>query len=232
MKLGFRLGRASKRSLLAHAESLVDDQRAVSAHAAAEIAGDPEAAAEVKAMRATLAAVKAADPLEPSSDLEARILMEARKVRQDLHREEAGRSNTLVAFRAAACAAGLVVVGAVVFATLLHESDSPVTATAIERPAAVQPMVAESDAPSPESIRKAASDVETLAAAVRDKAGANGSAAEQEQLRAVNAMDADISAALDALERNPGCVRAGHVVHSNLREQAETLRSLYVNRSL
>lgn len=231
MKLGFRLGRASKRSLFAHAESLVDGKSAISAATAAHLAADPAAAAEAKAIQDSLAVVRAASELDPSSDLEARILMEARKVRREMHQEEGQRSTAWVALRGVACAAGLLLVGAVAFATFLHEGDEPATTASFDRPAPPAAVVAESEnTPSPEAIRKAASEVQTLAAAVRDKAA--GSALEQEQLRAVNAMDADIDAALKALERNPGCVRAGHVVHSNLREQAETLRSLYVNRSL
>lgn len=232
MKLGFRVGRASKRTLFAHAASLVDNKTAISAAVAAQLSADPVLAAEVKAMQTTLAVVRAAETLEPSPDFEARLLMESRNVRHAMLEESKSRSGVWMVARGAACAAGLVIVGSVVFATFLQDDSATVSASVVDRSEFVPAALAENDAPSPEAIRKAASDVEMLAAAVRDKSGEAGSPQEQEQLRAVNAMDADIDAAMDALERNPGCARASHVVHSNLQEQAETLRALYVNRSL
>jgi len=51
----------------------------------------------------------------------------------------------------------------------------------------------------------------------------------QEQRRAVELYSRDMHAALLALERNPGCVRASQIVHNSLERQIEGLRSLYLS---
>ena len=83
-----------------------------------------------------------------------------------------------------------------------------------------------------ESLSKTVDEVQTLAAAVRAGHGKAPSPEEWVHRRVVSAMDADIAAAVAALERNPGNVRASHIVHANLERQAQALRSLYVERTL
>jgi hypothetical protein len=74
--------------------------------------------------------------------------------------------------------------------------------------------------------------VRTLSNAVQRPGLAPLSPEIQEQRRAVNALGADLAAAQEALNRNPGCERASAVMNASLEQQAETLRDLYVRGSL
>lgn len=215
----------ARHALFAHAASL-DSRAPVSAPVARHVAGCPRCAAEVAAIRATLAVAAAAKPLEPDPDLTARILLEARKARAAAPARR-GRATALVIARGAAYATAAFAVTLLIFGAALGNP-------AIEAEARNDAPVAQAAAdagPSPESMRKAADTVKTLSQAVRLAGDAPQSREEREKLRAVDAMDADIVAAREALERNPGCVRASHIVHANLQRQAKTLRDLYVKRA-
>jgi hypothetical protein len=84
---------------------------------------------------------------------------------------------------------------------------------------------------SPETLSKATADIEALASAVSGPSKNPPSARELERRRAVMALNKDFEAARAALERNPGCERARKVMDTNLQRQAQTLRSLYAERS-
>lgn len=210
--------------LVRYAESMVDRSAPVSAIMASHIAACPACAAEVKSIRASLEFAAKADDLEPSNDLTAQILMRAKQVRATSHPRP--RSAFRTAWRGIFFAGAMAAMAAVVFGLALGAPQpTPRMETALQQV---------SDAlPSPDMIHRVTADIKTLGTAVRT-ASTNRpvSLLEREHLRAVNAMDADIVAAQAALQRNPGCARASHIVNENLQRQAETLRHLYIERSL
>ncbi len=214
----------TRQQLVIYAESMVDRRAAVSAVMAAHLASCPACAAEVRSIRASLEFAARADALEPSNDLTAQILMKARHARE-AHAPRP-RSAFWLACRGAVFATGMAAVAAVVFGVALGTPEpTPQVETALHQVSEV--------IPSPEVIRKAAAEVKALAPAVRTAATTKPrSPREQEHLRAVNAMDADIAAAQAALQRNPGCIRASRIVNANIQRQAETLRHLYLERTL
>jgi hypothetical protein len=210
--------------LVRYAESMVDRGAPVSAIMAAHISACPACAAEVKSMRASLEFTAKAGDLEPSNDLTAQILLRAKQARVASHPRP--RSAFRTACRGIFFTGALAAMATVVFGMALGSPQpTPRVETALQQV---------SDAlPSPDMLRKVAAEVKTLGTAVRT-ASANKpkSLMEREHLRAVNAMDADIVAAQAALQRNPGCTRASHIVNANLQRQAETLRHLYIERPL
>ncbi len=217
-----------KHELFAYAEALVDSATAVPARQAAHVAKCRRCAREVAAMRQSLEFVGRAPALEPSADLTARILIGAQKARRAAHAREARRHMVFALLKGAACAAGIVFVAAVYFSAALQP---PQGKTAVARSAAPAKRV-ENPLPSIDSIREAVAEVATLEAAVSAPSDQPLSLWERERRRAVRALDADIAAALAALERNPGCRRATDLVSTNVQRQAETLRDLYIERSL
>ncbi len=214
----------TRQQLVAYAECLVDGRTAIPVPIAAHVRRCPQCTREVRFMRASLEFTAAAPGLEPSSDLTAQILLGARQAR-NAHRPR--RLAVLwmgikgLTFTAAMAAVTIVVFGAIL--------GNPGPATTGQ--ATVVPEVKVHE-PTPEDLVKTASEVRKLAAAVRRPDPLSARPREWERRRALNAMDADITAALDALRRNPGCVRASHIVHTNVERQARTLRTLYANRSL
>ena len=177
-------------------------------------------------MRDSLHFVARAPELEASEDLTAQIMMRARSVRHDRATRQRRWSAVGSLVRGFACAAGILVVAGLYFGAAL-ESDAALgmkTGPAVKRMADVVPSV--------EAVRKAAEEVRTLEAAVSNPSKKPQTLWERERRRVVRVLDADIAAALAALERNPGCTRATNLVSSNVQRQAETLRTLYIERSL
>lgn len=219
----------SKRALFAFAENSVDRAAPVDAALAAHLNQCPDCAAEVRAMRASLAFLQETPALEPSRELTQQILAAARKERSVRRAAPSARSAALAAVKGVACAGALAAAGLVIFAVALQEEAAAPAAPA----ASLSSAPAETGAPSPEAIRRAAAEIRTLSAAVRPKEGdAAHTPHEFVHRRTATAVEADLAAAAAALERNPGSVRASHIFNDNLPRQAEILRALYVERAL
>ena len=216
----------SGQELLAYAENLVDGGAPISAKTAKHITACPPCTAEVEAMRASLEYAASSRDIEPSSEFTAQLLLAAQKERGALGRHPARRA-AVAAVKGLACAAGIVLVTALCFSVALN------SATVAAESLAAAPGVRNVDTgPSPEAIRKATAEIQTLMAAVSTPSRRPQSPWEIAQRRTVSALGADIEAARAALERNPGCVRASRMVGANLERLPETLKALYVERSL
>lgn len=225
MGLDYRVRRhPTRQQLVAYAECLVDGRTAIPVPIAGHVQRCPQCTREVRLMRASLEFTASAPGLEPSNDLTAQILMGAK---QERHTRRPRRLAVLwMGVKGLGFTAGMAAVAIVVFGAVLGDPGAGTADVAVataETPA---------EEPSPEELGRAVSQVRKLAAAVRRPASNSADPREWERRRALNAMDADITAALDALERNPGCVRASHIVHANVERQARTLRDLYADRSL
>ena len=231
MQTDYRIIRhPARHQLIAYAESMVDRRVSVSAPLAAHITACAQCAAEVKAIRLSLEFAESAPELEPSQQLMAQILMEAKKTRQVMVQQRRG-ATAIMAVRAFAYAAALVAVAGVSFSLAVSDTTLPgqqsLTAVAPLTPAA-KPTAD----PAIQALR-AAAEVQTLSATAVDLAERGPqNVREREHLRAVSVMGADLMKAQQALALNPGSVRATHVVHTSLQRQAETLRQLYAERAL
>jgi len=216
----------SKRVLLDYAENLVDNQAAISAKLAAHITSCPQCQAEVSAIQSSFELIRKASELEPSKEFMAEIMLAAQQTRHRLEQRRAKHSMALSLAKGMACAAGVVVMSVICFSIALNER------TPGESIPSAAPQVASETSFSPEAMRNAMTQIQTLASAVSTPSKQPASAWEIEHRRMVHALSADIEAARAALERNPGCLRASQMVSTNLQRQVETLRALYVERSL
>ena len=81
-------------------------------------------------------------------------------------------------------------------------------------------------------LKKENASLQALASAMALRNSTPASPYEQDRHRFINALDADLSAARTALERNPGCVRANQVMLTSVKRQLEGLRSLYLDHKL
>ncbi len=210
------------------AEIMVDRRAAVPQQLAAHVSACPWCAKEFRAMRASLEFMRAAPALKANPANTQQTLLHARQMRDQRTQREQRRMRWLQFSEGVACAAVLLLLAAGVFSIALQEA-APV------KPPVAQPQVqaAVTDpGPTIESIRQAAAEVKTLSEAVRLASETPEDAHAREHRRALRAMDADVSAALTALERNPGCARAASIADANLKRQAQALRSLYLERTL
>jgi len=228
MNIDYRIRRhPARQELFAYAETLVDRSGSLPGHIGAHIASCPQCSGEVKAMRASLAFSASAQALEASDDLSASILLEARRVRKQQSRAQRRHGVITAGVRGLGYAAALVIVSVATFSLVLG---NPGVGNDLSEAAAAPTTKAEAVATA-DLLEKAAEDVRALSAAMADGPTPQ-TLKEWEQLRAVNATDTDLTAALEALARNPGNERAAQVVQSSLRRQAEALRDLYVDRTL
>jgi hypothetical protein len=219
------LGHPSKLELLAYAEGLVDGH-GISTATARHVTTCKECAREVSAIRSSIEFTASANELSPSEDLTTQILVAARTERSTQRRAH-GRT-PLIMLKGLTYAAGIVALCTVYFSYALGDS---LAARTEVRPTA--PARTTAGGPTPEELRKATAEIQTLAAAVGSRTDSPRNLREWQQTRAVLALDADLSAARQALLRNPGCERANRVFNANIPRQAQALKTLYyVERSL
>lgn len=216
-----------QRQLVSFAEALADKTSApVSAEVAAHVAKCAVCAEEVRSIRASLEFSASAPPLKPSNELTAQIMMQAQQARQETHPvgRYAARALWQVG-KGTVCAAMLAVIATAVFVGVAK--DGRQTAARADTPAAAAVRQAEARPAGP-----SAEEIETLSSAVWLIPRRTPTARERKHLRDAYVMDAEVDAALTALERNPGCDRAAAIVRASRVRQAKALRDFYVERSL
>lgn len=216
----------SKAELMTHAECQVR-RMPISAEIARHVNACPVCTREVANMRSSLEFTYKATPLEPSAEMAAQILLAVQRERKAL--EELRRSRRISPWRALqgiACTALLSIVAGAWFVLLSNPSIFG-PATAAGESSRVQLTILE---PSPDAVSRTR-EIQTLAQAV-SAPSPNSTVRERTLRRTVGVLQTDVSEALAALERNPGSVRASQVVNAGLRHQAQTLKQLYVERSL
>jgi hypothetical protein len=220
-----------RQELVAFAESLVDRSSSVSAFLAAHVSSCPRCTAEVRAIRASLEFTASAAAPEPSGDLARQILAGAREAR--LQTPETGRRHPSLAgvlFRAAVYVTATAALAVLTFGMAVNTGNGGAPSRAALRPA---PQAAQSpETVSPEAIRRKTGAIEQLAAAVSRTDSPPRTLREWERRRAVEGVSQDLSAALAARERNPGCARANEMVRTHLDRQVNGLRDLFVERTL
>ena len=239
----------SKHDLLAYAEGRVQGRTEVSVRIAAHLARCDSCRGQAKAIYNSLAVADAAGPLKPSSDSTARILVAAQRERQVMEENRTRHRRCMAVLKAVGCAAGLLLAALLSYGSALNvlspdSLDTTETSVAFATPnatggglgtGAIDEAASRLETlytASPEALRKAAIEIRTLAAALNVREGAPQTLWERAQRQALVSLEADITAAMAALERNPGCVRAATVVNQNLQRQAQTLKTLYTEQSL
>lgn len=221
----------SQHELMLHAEALFDGKAAPNAHVTVHVAKCPVCASEVKAISASLKMIIAAPAIEPSLKSQTALMMRVRKDRRTRKRLQTGGRSVVRVARGMAYAAAIILVAALAFGAALSNTAPSSSTPAIN---AVSATLAENTSParSGYTMDENFATVRTLSNAVQRPGLAPLSLENQEQRRAVNALGADLAAAQEALNRNPGCERASAVMNASLEQQAETLRDLYVRGSL
>ncbi len=226
LKLGLH---PTSRELFTFAEGLQDEGSSVSARVMRHVARCKQCANEVAAIRATLGCVTKTPVLEPSRALTARILAAGRIERAAKEKRKARFQACFNVAKSVACVAGLAVIGFVSFRIALDGPFSmPQASAAMLAP--IQHVAMQS--PSPEELRKATSQLRVLASALDTQSNSVRNAMEQRHWRMATALNDDLSAALAALERNPGNQHASRLASLSIQRLADTQKRLYEERSL
>jgi hypothetical protein len=215
----------ARHDLFRHAESRCDGG-AINARLARHLQRCRSCSEETAKVEHTLRFAAQAGTIEPTRELTASILTAARAER---HRQAHAHGGATVSlFRGIAAAAVLLLMAGLSFRTVLGDH-LPGEDNAM-RPADAGRTIAEG--PSQEDLRKAAREVQMLTAVVEAATEQPGTPGELQQRRKEEALSADLSLALAALKRNPGCERASRLRNISLTRLADTRKHLYAERSL
>jgi hypothetical protein len=205
------------------AEALIDG-KPVEAAALRALGQDPSHREELAAVRATLKAVHEAAGVAASPDLTARILADARCVRAQKMSAGKRQRRAAGAFWAAACVALFAASAWLSFGYGLEQSRSQLPA--------VSPLAADRDAvlagPHPDVLRKAS----VFADALDREAVEEPSPMASREWRMALGHRSNLTAALAALERNPGSKRAQLLAQTSSERLVETQRRIYEKRPL
>ena len=219
--------------LYAYAEALCQSRRpAIDPPVARHVKTCVVCHREVSAMLRTLKTVEAAQPLEPGRAFTAQLMQRTRKERQERQKRAALVRAWSAWGKGLAYAACLLLFAGLWFGGASGPSANPGGGQL--REAAAPSLVLGSN--SPQELNRAAERVDSLARAVtrveeRTQHG-GGPGWEAKYRNAVGILDADLEEALAAMQRNPGYARTNELVHANLERQVQTLKSLYLGKSL
>lgn len=217
----------AKRELLIYAEGLIDGN--VPAAIARHVTKCSACRGEVQSIRHSLELVDNAHALKPSNELSHRIMTGARAARPRRTRFQRSAYRAFAVAKGAAFVAGLVVVCAVWFTVAIMGTP----AGGIGHAAAQSPNAAETGVRiAADELHRATDEIETLAGAVISRDQRPGSRREWHYARRLINVNAQLSAAQAALERNPSSPRAIQLVDNGLRHQRDTLMTLIRERSL
>ena len=219
----------NKQQLLAYAESLVGNASPICGATAVHVGRCAKCKAELEAIRATLCVTHAALDLEPSREFTANIVLAARHERQAIDRRWARFAAAGTFARGLAFASSIAAVAGLVY-TLDLTKAAPRGEIAPQAQAATPPVHTEMYPYQAPQLPSHAEEV--LTAAIMSPKWQPQTHREKQQLRKVQVMGDDMSAAQAALARNPYSLRATQVVNTAREQRVQEMKSLYVERSL
>ncbi|MFP4172371.1 MAG: hypothetical protein ACLFV4_05605 [Candidatus Hydrogenedentota bacterium] len=222
----------ARTQLYAYAEALCQSRRpAIEPAVARHVKTCVVCHREVSAMLRTLKTVEAAQPLEPGRAFTAQLMQRARQERQEREKRAALFRAWSAWGKGLAYAACLLVFAGVWFGG----ASGPAAKSGGSQPQQGTPSLM-LGSNSPQELNRAAERVDSLSRAVtrvEERMPRGGGPGWEAKYRsAVGILDADLEEALAAMQRNPGYARTNELVHANLERQVQTLKSLYLGRSL
>jgi protein-tyrosine-phosphatase len=211
-----------REALFEYAEQLEEGGTEFSPETAEHVSSCTMCAAEVRTMRRSISLTERIKTLEPTSALQASVILAMKSERLEHRRQSLRRTMKSVAF-----AAGFMLMlgAALQTSTSNAGSRAGVIRLGPEATLAVAPIMID-------SLRKQTPEETLLQPALNASYWQAEDPWEKAQQRALEAMDEDIDEALAALQSNPALVRAVAVIHSNRELKRQTLKTLYAQRNL
>lgn len=210
-------------SLFRLAEALTDG-RAVDADLVRQVREDAKSEAQLAAMRNTLQTVKAAGVASPRRDLTAQILARGRRLRAMQRASAASWRKRMRWAAGMACILFLAISASFSFGRVLEDARS-LTPRLANGQDEVEIVLA---GPRPEVLRKASA----FSDALQGDAGPEANTPAARQWRMAQGHRSNLSAALAALERNPGSKRALVLAERSSERLVEAQRKIYEERPL
>lgn len=217
IKQWFGESHPSRHALLGYVEGLLCRHVALAPEISRHIARCDRCKCETVAMRRSLDLTNDAAEIEPSRHFTASILMATRNVALEPP-VPWPRS-----VRGYASVAMLVAVVALAYTGIAAQYSLNTDTEGIERKAAVVSF---------DMLRRLSTEEKVLGPAIMSAEWEPQGKWERAQRRALDILDDDLAEALAAFKDNPACVRASSVVTSIREKKVETLKAVYLERSL
>ncbi len=219
----------TRTQLITYAEALVDGRGPIFSGIARHLTQCPQCSAEVDAICASLRFLNSAPKIEPPKELTLEILKRAREQKNKIKQTKIPikkHSHMLIAV----CVSIWLIIGYVLFGVsykpLLHENSMSRPDIPIQ---IASPKIQE---PSNKTEEKDVwNEIELLGSAL-SPIFRNNTGYLSRQLRSVSIIDRELESAHTALRKNPTCSRANEILQKGVRQKAELLRQIYLERVL
>lgn len=219
----------TRTQLITYAEALVDGRGPIFSGIARHLTQCPQCSAEVEAICSSLRFLNSAPKIEPPKELSLEILKRAREQKNKIEQNSIPvkkHSKVLVAV----CVAIWLMMGYILFGVSYNPSLYQNTPDSSHIP--VQMASPKVQVPVEKSNEKDIwHEIELLGSAL-SPVFRNSTAYSSRQLRSVSIIDRELESAQTALRKNPTCSRANEILQKGVRQKAELLRQIYLERVL
>lgn len=219
----------TRTQLITYAEALVDGRGPIFSGIARHLTQCPQCSAEVEAICSSLRFLNSAPKIEPPKELALEILKRAREQKKKMEQNTLPvkkHSRALVAV----CVSIWLMTGYLLFGVSYKPSLFDNTTGKMSIP--VQMASPKIQAPVEKSLEKDVwHEIELLGSAL-SPVFRNNTGYFSRQLRSVSIIDRELESAQTALRKNPNCPRANEILQKGVRQKAELLRQIYLERML
>ncbi len=219
----------TRTQLITYAEALVDGRGPIFSGIARHLTQCPQCSAEVDAVCSSLRFLNSTPQVEPPKELTMEILKRAREEKKKLEQTPipVKKHSRILG---AVCVTVWLVVGYVLFGVTYN----PSLTGGFSGKNHISVQMATSNL-SPGSEKKNEKDIwreiEVLGTALTP-VFRNNSGHLSRQLRSVSVIDNELESARMALQKNPNCPRANEILQKGVRQKAELLKQIYMERVL
>lgn len=219
----------TRTQLIAYAEALVDGRGPIFSGIARHLAECPQCSAEVEAICSSLRFLNSAPKIEPPKELSLEILKRAREQKRKVEQNSipVKKHSKLLT---AVCISIWLIIGYILFGISYNPSlfeNNPGS------PNMFMQMASPKDQPTIEKNKEKDvwHEIELLGSALTP-VFRNSPGYSSRQLRSVSIIDRELECAQSALRKNPTCARANEILQKGVRQKAELLRQIYLERVL
>ncbi|HOQ33182.1 MAG TPA: hypothetical protein PLA12_11805 [Candidatus Hydrogenedens sp.] len=219
----------TRTQLITYAEALVDGRGPIFSGIARHLTQCPQCSAEVEAICSSLRFLNSAPKIEPPKELALEILKRAREQKKKMEQNTLPvkkHSRVLVTV----CVSIWLMTAYILFGvsynpTLFDNTTGKMSIT-------VQMASPKMQTPVEKSMEKDVwHEIELLGSAL-SPVFRNNTGYFSRQLRSVSIIDRELESAQTALRKNPNCPRANEILQKGVRQKAELLRQIYLERVL
>jgi len=219
----------TRTQLITYAEALVDGKGTIFSGIARHLTQCPQCSAEVESICSSLRFFNSAPTIEPPKELALQILKRAKEQKKQDEQTAISvkrHSPVLVVL----CVLVWMALGYFLFVTGYNPSaQSDLIGKqniSVEMPIQITKTTIEKD-----TEKNIWHEIELLGSAL-SPLFQNSNGYSSYQMKFVSVIDQELESAQNALRKNPGCPRANEILHKGVRQKAELLKQLYLERVL